>query len=391
MKIFVLLSRFPYPLEKGDKLRAFHQIRCLSANHEIHLCALNDTSLKPEYISALQPYCRSVNVIDLPFMGRLFNIFRAFINGKPFQVGYFFNPAAKKKIEQLIRDISPDHIFCQLVRVTEYVKTQQIPKTLDYQDVFSKGAERRSKTASFYLKPVLISEYRRLLKYEHDIFSAFDHKTIISVPDRDLIPHPDNEKIVVVMNGVDTDFFKPLSVDKRYDLVFTGNMGYPPNVHAAEFLVKKILPLVHQKKPGTNVLLAGATPHNNVKALAGKWVTVTGWVDDIRLCYAQARVFIAPMQIGTGLQNKLLEAMAMRIPSITSDLANSALNATHGKDILVGKNAGEFAEHILNLLADEKLAASVAAQGYAFVHNHYNWQAATRNLEILMEQPDANR
>jgi polysaccharide biosynthesis protein PslH len=390
MKIFVLLSRFPYPLEKGDKLRAFHQIRCLSAKHEIHLCALNDTSLKPEYISALEPYCRSVNVIDLPFMGRLFNIFRAFINGKPFQVGYFFNQAAKKKIEQLIRDISPDHIFCQLVRVTEYVKAQQIPKTLDYQDVFSKGAERRSKTAPFYLKPVLKSEYRRLLKYEHQIFRFFNNKTIISVPDRDLIPHPEKEKIEVVINGVDTDFFKPLDAAKKYDIVFTGNMGYPPNVHAAEFLVKKILPLVHQTKPGIKVLLAGATPHKTVQSLAGEMVTVTGWVDDIRECYAKARVFIAPMQIGTGLQNKLLEAMAMKIPSITSHLANSALNASPGNEILIGNTAEEFAKLILNLLEDEKLAQSIAENGYRFVHSNYNWQSATKKLEVLMANTPAN-
>lgn len=384
MKIFVLLSRFPYPLEKGDKLRAFHQIRCLSENHDIHLCALNDTHLKPEYHNALKPYCRSIHVVDLPVAGRISNIFRAFFNGNPLQVGYFFNWAAKKRIDQLISDIRPDHIFCQLVRVTEYVKEQSIPKTLDYQDVFSKGAERRSKTAPFYLKPVLMSEYKRLLRYEQDIFRFFDNKTIISVPDRDLIPHPEKEKIAVVINGVDTDFFKPLTVSKKYDIVFTGNMGYPPNVHAAEFLVKKILPLVHEKKTDTTVLLAGATPHNNVKALAGEHVTVTGWVDDIRDCYAKARIFIAPMQIGTGLQNKLLEAMAMKIPSITSGLANSALHATPGKEILVGKTAEEFAGHILSLLDNNELSASIAENGYRFVHSNYNWKAATNKLEELI-------
>jgi polysaccharide biosynthesis protein PslH len=384
MKIFVLLSRFPYPLEKGDKLRAFHQIRCLSENHEIHLCALNDAKLKPEYLNALKPFCRSIHVVDLPKAGRISNIIRTFFNGSPLQVGYFFNPSAKKRIDQLIRDIHPDHIFCQLVRVTEYVKHQSIPKTLDYQDVFSKGAERRSKTAPFYLKPVLMSEYKRLLRYEHDIFGFFDNKTIISVPDRDLIPHPEKEKIAVVINGVDTDFFKPLSVAKEFDIVFTGNMGYPPNVHAAEFLVKKILPLVHRKNPGTTVLLAGATPHSNVQALAGEHVKVTGWVDDIRDCYAKAKIFIAPMQIGTGLQNKLLEAMAMKIPSITSGLANSALLATPGKEILVGRTAEEFAGHILNLLENQEFSAALAENGYRFIHSNYNWKAATNKLEELI-------
>ncbi|MCB0805823.1 MAG: glycosyltransferase [Bacteroidales bacterium] len=384
MKILVLLSRFPYPLEKGDKLRAYHQIRHLAKNHEIHLCALNDIQIKPEYRKALDPFCKSVHVIDLPRVSAAWNIVKAFLTGKPLQVGYFFNANAKKQINRIINEIQPDHIFCQLIRVTEYVRDMKIPKTLDYQDVFSKGVDRRRQSARFYMKPVLRLEYKRLLKYEHDIFSDFDHKTIISAPDRDLIPHPDREKIEVVINGVDTDFFRPMPMEKEYDLVFTGNMGYPPNVNAANFLVKEILPLVRQKLPEVKVMLAGATPHPSVQALAGKNVTVTGWVDDIRECYGKARIFIAPMRIGTGLQNKLLEAMAMKIPSITSQLANSALKATPEQEILVGQSAQEFAAHILRLLEDATYANEIAKNGYTFVHQNYNWASATRKLENLM-------
>ena len=386
MKIFVLLSRFPYPLEKGDKLRAFHQIRHLSENHEIHLCALNDIRIKPEHRNALDPYCKSVHVIDLPKTTIAINILKAFLNGKPLQVGYFYNPAAFRKVNRLIDEIEPDHLFCQLIRVTEYVKHRDIPKTLDYQDVFSKGADRRSKTAKAYLRPVLRSEYWRLKKYEHDIFEYFNNKTIISKPDRDLIPHPDREKIEIVINGVDTDFFSPLETGKEYDLVFTGNMGYPPNVNAANFLVKEILPLVRKKLPDVRLMLAGATPHPSVQALAGKQVKVTGWVDDIRECYAKAKVFIAPMRIGTGLQNKLLEAMSMKIPSITTELANSALKARHGEEIMVGRSAEELADHIISLLTQPELANKIATMGHAFVHDNYNWESATAKLERLMTQ-----
>jgi len=384
MKIFVLLSRFPFPLEKGDKLRAFHQIRHLAKNHEIHLCALNDVLIKPENRTALDPFCKSVHIIDLDKSGEAWNIFKAYITGNPLQVGYFYSNSAKSKIRKIIQEIRPDHIFCQLIRVTEYVKDLRIPKTLDYQDVFSKGVDRRSRTAPFYLKPVLRSEYKRLLKYEHDIFDQFDNKTIISIPDRDLIPHPERGKIEVVINGVDTDFFSPMKTPKAYDLVFTGNMGYPPNVNAANFLVKEIVPLVLKEKPALKVMLAGATPHPSVQALESEHVRITGWVDDIRECYASARVFIAPMQIGTGLQNKLLEAMAMKIPSITSELANSALKAKHGKEILVGNAAEDFAAYILKLLNDPVYAKSIAENGHDFVHAKYNWASATQKLEDLM-------
>ncbi len=384
MKIFVLLSRFPYPLEKGDKLRAFNQIKYLAKNHEIHLRALNDAPLSKDHIKALEPFCKSVNVINLTKVGSAWNIIRAFFNGKPLQVGYFFSASAKRKIHRLINEIKPDHVFCQLLRVAEYVKDVDIPKTLDYQDVFSKGVERRVGKSPWYKKFVLKTEYRRLLKYEEKIFSYFDNKTIISEPDRELIPHPDRNKIEIVINGVDVDFFKPMEIKKEYDLVFIGNMGYPPNINAAKYLANIIMPLVHEKLPEASLTLAGASPHPDVQALENDKITVTGWMDDIRESYAKAKIFIAPMQIGTGLQNKLLEAMAMKVPCITSGLANKALEAIPEEEILVGNSPEEFANHIFRLLGDDQLSKKLSENAYKLVHKKYNWEGATKKLEQLI-------
>ena len=384
MKILVLLPRFPYPLEKGDKLRAYNQIKYLAKNHKIHLVALTDVNLEPSWINALVPFCESIQVIHLSKWRIALNILRAFFMGLPLQVGYFYNGKAQKKINKIIREVQPDHIYCQLIRVAEYVKIIPVPKTLDYQDVFSKGVERRARTASWFMKPILKSEYRRLCRYENAVFDRFDNKTIISIPDRDLIPHPQKDNIEIVINGVDFKFFKPIETEKEYELVFIGNMGYPPNINAAEFLVKKILPRVHEKKPNVRLTIAGATPHPNVLALAGEKVMVTGWVEDIRECYAKSRIFIAPMQIGTGLQNKLLEAMAMKIPSITSDLANSALKATPGKEILIGNSPEDYAKQILSILDNQHLADTLSEGGYNFVHRNYDWASATGILENLI-------
>lgn len=383
MKLFVLLSRFPYPLEKGDKLRAYHQIRQLSRNNNIILCALTESNPKQSDIDQLKPFCTAIHIIKLNKLTIAINIVKAFFTGKPLQVGYFYSHRAKKKILSLINDSKPDHIFCQLLRVSAYVKDFNIPKTLDYQDVFSAGVARRSKTSPLYMKLILKSEYKRLLRYENMIFDYFDYKTIISTPDRDLIPHPEKDKIVIIPNGVDHDFFHPMEVEKEYDVVFIGNMGYPPNVNAAEYLVKKILPIVHRSRPEVKVMLAGANPHANVVALKSQLVTVTGWVDDIRECYAKARLFIAPMQIGTGLQNKILEAMAMKIPCISSSLANDALNAESGNEILIGDSPEEFASHILNLLENREKAEKIATNGFRFVNKKFDWKAATQKLEEL--------
>jgi len=385
MKILVLLPRVPYPLEKGDKLRAYNHIKYLSKNNEIILCALNDTEVHPEAIKNLQPFCKSIHIFNLSKFSIAVNLMKAFFKGIPFQTGYFYNSKAKKEIDRIIADEKPDHIFCQLVRVAEYMKNQSIPKTIDYQDVFSKGIGRRIDNAPFYSKPIFRSEYKRLLKYERDVYDIFDHKTIISIPDRNLIPHPEKDKIRIVLNGVDTDFFKPMEREKDYEIVFIGNMAYPPNVNAAEYLANEILPLVHKSKPNARLLLAGATPDKKVLALESNTVTVTGWMDDIREGYARAKIFIAPMQIGTGLQNKLLEAMAMKIPSITSQLANNALCAENGKEILVGNTPEDYARLINQLLDDQDFAKEIAEAGYEFVINNYNWESATAVLENVMK------
>jgi len=387
MRIFVLLPRVPYPLEKGDKLRAFNQVKELSKTNEIILCALNPVKKldKQKAFSSLQPYCRSVNFIDIPLPGRMWNTLLAFFGKRPLQTGYFYNRRAARRIKKLIQYYKPDHLYCQLVRTAEYIKDIPIPKTLDYQDVFSYGAKRRMEKSSFPLKQILKMEYLRLRDYEHRIFDYFDNKTIISKPDRDLIPHEKRNEIVIIPNGVDHQYFKPREAVHTFDLVFTGNMGYPPNVDAAEFLAHEIMPEVWKIRPDTRLLLAGATPDRKVKALQSDKVNVTGWMDDIRDAYSSAKIFIAPMRIGTGLQNKLLEAMSMKIPSITTPLANDALQAKNGKEILLGKTAEELAGNILRLLNDDLVYEEIAENGYKFVKTNYDWAAATEKLNKLMK------
>jgi glycosyltransferase involved in cell wall biosynthesis len=163
-------------------------------------------------------------------------------------------------------------------------------------------------------------------------------------------------------------------------------MAYPPNVKAAKFLAESILPEIHKFAPETTLLIAGATPVSAVKALSSSKIYVSGWMDDIRDAYAQSKVFIAPMEIGTGLQNKLLEAMAMKLPCVTSPLANKALGATMKKEILVGDSPETYARHALSLLRDEKHLNTIANAGYRFVTHTFSWEANTKKLIDLIEQ-----
>lgn len=385
MKIGILLSRVPYPLEKGDKLRAFYQIKELAKKNEVFLCALNVGRIHPKALEELSPYCSDIKIIQLNKISLALRLLTNLLfSNLPLQLAYFFQKRAKKKIQNFFIDHKVDHLFCQLIRVSEYVRDlKSIPKTLDYMDALSRGMERRISRSSFILRPFIQLETRRLKKYEHFIFNEFDSKCIISEQDRKLIVHGNNQELKIIPNGVNLNFFKAEEKEKEFDLLFTGNMSYPPNIDGVTFLIEKIMPLVWSSMPEVKVAIVGANPHPRVQRLSSNKVIVTGWVDDIRTYYSSTKVFIAPMQIGTGLQNKLLEAMAMKIPCITSSLANNALNATDQKNILIANQPEEYQASILDLLSDKEKRAKIAEESYTFVRNNYNWESTTKKLEAL--------
>jgi len=382
MKIVVLLSRVPYPLDKGDKLRAFHQIKQLSKSHEIVLIALNDESFHPSALEELKPYCKHIKFIQLSKMNLLRNLFNAFFSRLPFQVGYFYDKKIKRIIDAEINKQQPDLIYCQLIRMAEYCRDiKTIPTLIDYMDVFSKGVERRIEKVPFYLKPLFKMEYNRLLKYEHDVFDDFTYKTIISEQDRNCINHSDKNKIVIVPNGVDTAYFHPLISEKKYDILFCGNMSYPPNIDSAVYLVENILPLLLPSYPDTQILIAGTSPSPKVLALKSKNVIVSGWVDDIRESFAESKILVAPMQLSIGLQNKLLQSMAMKIPVITSVLANNAVHAIPDESILVAEHPHEYASHIIELLANKKKADLLSENAFHLIQNNFTWEAMNEIIE----------
>lgn len=384
MKIAVILSRVPYPLEKGDKLRAYNQIKELSKKHKIVLFALNDAELDPKALDELKKYCVSITIFPLSKLTIYWNMVKAFFTGKPLQVGYFTSAKALDRLKQVIEKQQPDHLYFQLVRTAEYAKAfPKYSKTLDYMDVFSKGMERRKLTSNVFLRPFFAMEQQRLLKYEAAVFDLFKNKSIISAQDRASIDHPERDKIKVIPNGVDLQFFKPVEGEKKYDIIFNGNMSYPPNIESATFLVEQVMPLVWKQRPQTKVLISGASPDKSVLALASDKVVVSGWVDDIRQNFAKSRILVAPMNLSIGLQNKLLEAMAMRMPCVTSTLANNALKATPGKEIKVADAPKDYAKAVLELLENPTHANELALAGYNFVLKNYNWEQATAQLESM--------
>jgi polysaccharide biosynthesis protein PslH len=449
VKILVLTSRFPFPLEKGDKLRIFNQIRELArAGHDIVLTALAEEAVSDLFLKELEQFCQRVYVFKLTKIAIFGNISRNILRGcpLPFQTAYFFNSTIKNQIKEVIAKEKPDHIYCHLVRMSEYVKDVDLPKTLDFMDAFGAGTQSRAAISPLLMRPLWHFEARLMLNYEKKIAPQFTHLTIISEQDRVRLPIS-AEAVTVVGNGVDIDFFSlnhfntthlesikhnldiigqglntntretelikneltsinaelntiknnanlteneltiinaNANLIKRYDVCFVGNLGYYSNVEAVRFLVKNILPLLKKQKPDIKILIAGARPTTEIQYFANENIHVLGWLDDIREAYASSRTLVAPLMHGIGQQNKILEAMAMSVPVVSTSRVNNAIGAVPETDILLADTEGVFAEQILRLLENVDLQTLIAKNGRAFVEKNYSWQGATAALEQLI-------
>ncbi|MBQ9313262.1 MAG: glycosyltransferase [Bacteroidales bacterium] len=385
MNILVCLSRFPYPLNKGDKLRAFHQIKELSLNHDIYLFCLSNKYPKQEDILILKRYCKEIHVERLNIFLQCFYLFLSFFSSLPFQVAWFSNGKAKKHFLQFFNKHHIDVSYFQFVRTMEYAKKITGKKVLDFQDCLSVNMQRRAEKSNFFLKNLLLLEAKKLRNYENKAFDVFSSTTIITKTDRDLISSCRNKEIHIIENGVSEEYFAfPKREEKKYDIIFSGNMSYAPNIDAALYLVKEIMPKVWEKFSNCKVVIAGSNPSKEVLKLESENVEITGWVDDMKEYYALSKIFIAPMRIGTGLQNKLLEAMAMSLPCITTPLANNALKSQPNRDILVNDSAKDLSDSIINLLEDTELYKRISNNGCEFVKQNYNWNASAKKLEKIL-------
>ncbi|MEJ5244944.1 MAG: glycosyltransferase [Bacteroidota bacterium] len=391
MKLLYLMYRFPYPLDKGDKLRAFHFIKHLSKYHEIDLLSIIDEKIDDESRDILKMYVNNIFEIKFSKLKLVKNLLLNLFNGKPFQNAFVYDKSIKKQVERIIKSEKYDYAICLMIRPADYLKGIKIRKMLDYQDALSIGFERRSKKNKLFGRFFYQKEANRLRNYEVEIFDEFEDKIIITEEDRKYINRDDREKIVVVPNGIDLDFFMPLkNFERKFDLLFVGNMQYEPNVLCVKYIVNEILPIIQKAKPDTTIMIAGADPKNEVLALKRKNVIITGRLDDIREAYSQGKVFLAPMQTGTGLQNKLLEAMAMRLPVVTSELCNKAIQAKDNVEILIGRNPEEYAQHCINLLNNSTFSNTISENAYNFVKTNYSWEKNVRILNSIIDNSAKN-
>jgi glycosyltransferase involved in cell wall biosynthesis len=385
VRILICSLEAPLPPVNGFRLQLRALIEQLRQRHDIRILAFrypdqtgpNDdpqTTLLPRPITS-----RAAKALALP---------RAFVTRSPLGVGELAARLRGPLRAQMDR-FAPDVVHIAGQELSLLAKDLGgRPSLLTALDAEYLNVEAEIQVSSGLRRVLLGRQLAWVKRFEGSAFRRFDLVTLVSEADRDAVLELDPRiRIEVIPNGVDVDFFAPDASgdpDPQVPLriVFTGVMRYPPNVAAAEFLTNEVFPRVLAVVPGARVAIVGRDPAPRVTRLGRtEGVEVVGEVPDLRPWLRGSRVYACPMVSGTGIKNKLLEAMACGVPCVATPLATRGTHAEPGRDLLIGSDAGELAASLVRVLREDGLARDLAVAGRAYVAGNHSWAAVARRYE----------
>lgn len=397
MNILFVCHRFPFPPNRGGKIRPFHMIRHLSQRHRVVVATLAHSQDELEQGAGLKHHCSEVLAEVVPSPVRWMHAVTALPSSLPSSARYFHSARLQRRIQELQSRMTIDAVIVHCAFVADYVKNVRAPfKMMDFGDLDSRKwlDYSRYKTLPFSWGYGL--ESFKLERVERRLAHAFDHCTVTAQGElesyRDLGAAT---PCTVIPNGVDSDYFhvSEQQSQRSRTIVFLGRMDYFPNVAGILDFVKNVLPLVRRRVPDAHLSIVGSNPLAKIRALeklAG--ISVTGYVPDVRPHVAGAAVAIAPLSIARGTQNKVLECMAMGIPVVASPQVAKGVQASPGRHLLVGKTPEEFAAHIVKLLENSQLRTTIAGAARGQVVLGHSWPESMKLLDGIVEgSRDTNR
>lgn len=400
-KLLYLVHRIPYPPNKGDKIRSFNFLKALAEKYEVYLGTFIDDPEDKQYIDALTAYCQDCCCVDLqPKLGKLKSLV-GFLTGEALSLPYYRNAILQAWVDQTIAEHNIEHALIFSSPMAQYLtKHPGVNLVADFVDVDSDKWRQYSGRKSWPGSWVYQREAQKLLDFETHTAGLAKTTVFVSEQEAELFKQLAPEyadKISFVNNGVDTGFFDPqLSftcpfADKQAVIVFTGAMDYWANVDAVVWFAQQVFPLVKRQVPDARFYIVGSKPAKAVQQLAedDTSVIVTGRVDDVRNYVAHANVVVAPLRIARGIQNKVLEAMAMAKPIVATSAAMEGIPGSPSLQAAVADDPQEFARHVVKLLQQPKIA--VVAEHRRYVQDDYSWQHNGERLCQMLSRNEDER
>ncbi|MBN2320618.1 MAG: TIGR03087 family PEP-CTERM/XrtA system glycosyltransferase [Acidobacteria bacterium] len=387
MNILYLAHRIPYPPNKGDKIRSFHEIRYFSQRHNIHLMAFSDQPGDEKHLSELEKYCRSVTLVPLHRPRQYCRAALSMLIRKPWTLGYFSCPAMEKTIRS--NKMSFDLTFIYSSSMAPYSKLLNgVPKILDFVDSDASKWLQYAKMKPLPMNWMYGWEGKNLGQYESNMIREFDFSIFVSKREIKHLPEAiENKKIHFIQNGIDLDFFTPVRPKgSGRTILFTGAMDYYPNVDAVCYFARKVMPLVRSSMPDARFMIVGSNPTRQVKHLRNiPGVTVTGFVKDTRPFFADAGVAVVPIRISQGIQNKLLEALASGLPVVATKEALEGLAHTSNLTVAEANGTAQFAERVIEYLKKPLTTAQIEVSRRT-LQSDYSWDLNLSSFDRLFEK-----
>jgi polysaccharide biosynthesis protein PslH len=384
--LLFLAHRVPYPPDRGDKIRSFNILKHLSERHRVHLAAFADDERDEAAARAIPLDLGQVHVER-----RTRSKGMALAIGLPTRtaasVTAFAHPGMARAVDRILRQEPVDKLYVFSGQMAQYAPDDR-PFVMDFVDMDSQKFADYAAAARPPMRWLWAREAGRLLAFEREAANRAVVSLFVSTAEADLFRARSGlpeQKVRALDNGIDLDRYGPAEAPTGAPLiVFTGQMDYPPNIAAAAGFAKETMPAIRTRHPDARFAIVGRKPDPSLLALAGNGVEVTGEVADVRPWLAGAHVVVAPLRIARGIQNKVLEAMAMGRPVVASPQAYEGIDAEPGRDLLVADGPQAEAEAVLGLLADRAGAEAIGTAARARMERRYAWSACLAPLDAML-------
>ncbi len=383
-KILFLTSRLPFPPVGGDRLRTFNILKYLNQTYKVTLVSFVENKADLKRIQFYNKYVNDIHIIVLPKWVSYLKAFVGVFSKKPLQYHYYKSKKMENTVNSVFKKNNFDIVIAHLIRMAQYIPEAEVKKVIDFTDAISLNYER-SNIYDFGLKKLLgMIEKKRVKNYEIESIEKTHHAIFISDVDASYLRTKENrKKIHIIKNGVDfKEFgFSPNTYINN-KICFLGNMRTGPNVDAVLYFLKNILPKIIDQIPSVSFYIVGTEPPRIVKQFHdGKNVIVTGFVDDVKQYLHECSLLVAPMRGGAGVQNKILEAMAVGIAVITTSVGAEGLN---NKYFYIADNDKEFAKKTIFLLQNQEERKRLVYQARKYVENEFEWNQVLSKFDTIL-------